>query len=205
MHVSPIKCIAIAIALVTVLSATACQRGEEPDAQAPPQVGQAPAAPVEAAPAPTTVGDPVAPLPAPTVALVEQYAAQAQALSAQLTTQADSAAAIAASGELLDLSVEIAPAFIERHPHCRDYLNAAMAVETAWQQMDAATLERDFHKDGALPEVVGDAQTCYHMKDLIVHPATALALLSQSPPDIETARREIAEVIAHAHVVKSGR
>lgn len=182
------------------LIATACQRAPTPADVAPS------AAPPEQTAATATVPSAAAvPAPAPytseTVKLIERYATQAQALSAQLKPGADNAAAAQAAESLLAVGADIVPAFVQRHPHCRQYMAAALQVQGGWRQMDAATLERDFHKDGALPQVQGDARTCYHMKDLVVHPATALVLLSQSPPDIEGANREITEVIAHAHVV----
>ena len=40
------------------------------------------------------------------------------------------------------------------------------------------------------------------MKDLIVHPATALVLLSQPAADFAQSRREIEEVLAHLAAVR---
>ena len=42
------------------------------------------------------------------------------------------------------------------------------------------------------------------MKDLVVHPATALALLNQPEVDREQVRHEMAEVAAHAGAVRTG-
>lgn len=43
---------------------------------------------------------------------------------------------------------------------------------------------------------------CYHMKDLIVHPARALALLAQASIDRAQVSDEIHEVAVHARVVR---
>lgn len=193
---------------MAAVAGTACQREAEPTPPASAPTQQAPASADTAvppeAPQETAAGNASAPYPPETIALIERYAAQAQALSAELVAGVDTASATRSAETLLVLGAEIVPAFVERHPYCGPYLKAAMQVQSGWRQMDVATLERDFHKDGALPQVEGDAKTCYHMKDLVVHPATALVLLSQSPPDVTSAQREITEVIAHAHLVKQG-
>ena len=189
------------ILTLLALTATACQRGPTSAevVSSPAQPGQTAA--TAAVPSEASLSTP-APYVSATIELIERYATQAQALSAQLKPGVDTAAAANAAESLLEIGAAIVPAFVERHPHCREYMAAALQVQDVWRQMDAATLERDFHNDGALPEVQGDANTCYHMKDLVVHPATALVLLSQSPQDVEGANREITEVIAHAHVVR---
>lgn len=192
------------IITLLALTATACQRGPTSAevASSPAQPEQAAASAAVSSEASVSTTAVPAPYPSATIEIIERYATQAQALSTQLKPGADIAAAANAAESLLEIGAAIVPAFVERHPHCREYMAAALQVQGGWPQMDAATLERDFHKDGALPEVQGDAKTCYHMKDLVVHPATALVLLSQSPPDVEGANREITEVIAHSHVVR---
>lgn len=192
------------IVAMAALTGVACQRQPAPEQAVSAPAALPQTAPISVMPPEADPASPVAPYPAATIELIERYAMQAQALSAQLTPGVDTAAAVKAAESLLTVGVEIVPAFVERHPHCGQYLTAAMQVQDGWRRMDAETLERDFHKDGALPRVEGDVKTCYHMKDLVVHPATALVLLSQSVPDIAGARKEITEVVAHAHVVKQG-
>ena len=94
------------------------------------------------------------------------------------------------------------PGYIQRFPECRAYLEAAVKVRDIWQSLDAEKMERDYHHDGALPGH-GDTPVCYHVKDLVVHPATALVLLAQSPPDFVQAQAEIAEVVQHAGFVEA--
>ncbi len=103
---------------------------------------------------------------------------------------------------LLNLSAYITPNFIARQPECGEYLNAALVLRERWQELDAETIERDYHDDAALP-VEGTPPVCYHMKDLIVHPATVLVLLREAEPDMAQARREIDEVIAHIAAVRA--
>ncbi len=203
MTIGTLGCIVAVLALAT----TACQPEAASPVATPASAPTATANPVAAPALPTVAPAPVATEAAyapGTIALIDRYATQAQALSAQLRSGADAAAAAKAAEDLLKVGASIVPAFVERHPHCGDYMAAALKVRDGWRTMDAATLERDFHKDGALPQVQGDADTCYHMKDLVVHPATAIVLLSQPAPDIEGAQREITEVVAHAHIVKQG-
>ncbi|MDQ3288485.1 MAG: hypothetical protein M3Q42_09535 [Pseudomonadota bacterium] len=187
------------------LAGASCQR--EPAAPASVAPAAAPSAQPPTVSVATQAGmppDATPPYAPATIETIERYTVEAQALSAKLRPGVDVAAAAQAAELLLALGAEIVPAYVERHPHCGAYLAAVLQVKEAWRSMDAATLERDFHKDAALPEVEGDVKVCYHMKDLVVHPATALALLSQSPPAIDAAQKEITEVIAHSLIVRQG-
>jgi hypothetical protein len=133
--------------------------------------------------------------------LLDQYGREAAELASALAA-GDGRDALGSRAEgLIDRAAEIVPAFVERHPHCAPYLEAALQVREAWPNLDAETIERDYHHDGALPKIE-NAGFCYHMKDLVTHPATALVLLSQDPPDYLQAKAEIDEVIAHLGVVR---
>lgn len=96
------------------------------------------------------------------------------------------------------------PEFVAARPHCEPYLAAALRLGKLWTSLTPAQIEAGYHKDGELP-AVDDAAACYHMKDLVVHPLTALAHLAQDTPDTAAARREIDEVIAHVSVVRDMR
>ena len=55
----------------------------------------------------------------------------------------------------------------------------------------------------ALPPIE-DASTravCYQMKDLLVHPLTALRLLREEAPDAAAVRHEVVEVVAHSQAL----
>lgn len=115
------------------------------------------------------------------------------------------AAAAAESAEaLLVIGTPVVPAFVERNPHCGDYLAATLQVQVGWRRMDVATLECDFHKGAALPEVRGDARACYHLNNPVVRPAAALVLLSQSPPQVDAAQSEITKAVAGSLIVRKG-
>jgi hypothetical protein len=138
-----------------------------------------------------------------TMAQLDQYEIGASALVDAIGRDEPTADLVARVEGLLDLADAMMPAFVARHPGCSAYLEAARQVRERWQDLDVETLERDYHDDGALPSA-GATPACYHIKDLVVHPASAAALLSQDPPDPDAARREISEVLAHLDVVRRG-
>jgi len=138
-----------------------------------------------------------------TMARLDDYEREAMALVEGIGQGDPTADLVARVERLLELADAMMPAFIARHPGCGAYLEAARQVRHRWQDLDAESLERDYHHDGVLPSE-GTTPACYHAKDLVVHPASAAALLSQDPPDAEAARREISEVLAHLDVVRRG-
>lgn len=162
------------------------------------------ATPAVAAPASAPAAD--APAPAANAAeanaLLDRYDQQATVLAAALgATGGDRAALQRQSEALVDLAAAVTPAYVARHPHCGAYLQAALQVRDAWPSLDPAAIERDYHHDGALPRS-DQTGSCYHMKDLIVHPATVLVLLSQPSPDYVKSKAEVDEVIAHLGLVR---
>jgi hypothetical protein len=114
-----------------------------------------------------------------------------------ISAAADLAGARARAESLLAQAAELAPAFGERHPQCAEYLAASLRVRGARPTLDAATIERDYHDDAAIPKVATNGAVRCHMKDLIVHPATALVLLSQPGANLAQSKQEIEEVLAH--------
>ena len=60
--------------------------------------------------------------------------------------------------------------------------------------MDLESLEKNYHQDEALPKA---PDNCYHVKDLLVHPATAAI-----SNDRKAIVHEIREVLAHLQLVK---
>jgi len=153
--------------------------------------------------APATMPPEVAAYDTATMAALDDYEIEAMALVEGIGRGDPTEALVARVERLLELADAMMPAFIARHPGCGAYLEAARQVRHRWRDLDADTLERDYHHDGALPSE-GTTPACYHAKDLVVHPASAAALLSQDPPDVAAARREISEVLAHLDVVRRG-
>ena len=124
----------------------------------------------------------------------------------QLITAAEQGASYSDIGisarALVEASKPILKAYIEKHPQCKDYLAKVLKDADHMLSMDAEIVERDYHDDGALPEA---EFTCYHAKDLLVHPATVVVLTENHPDDKETRDHiihELEEVAAHALVAQ---
>lgn len=102
-----------------------------------------------------------------------------------------------------DLAADMIPPFSLRYPGCSRYLEAALNLRTSWSSLSIDTIERDYHHDAALPKPAheGNRALCYQMKDLLVHPLTALRLLREQPVDVDSIRHEIVEVIAHGRAL----
>lgn len=104
---------------------------------------------------------------------------------------------------MLDLGVSVVPDYVTAVPDCQRYLEEAAKIESRWPELDPEVIERDYHQDGALPPMPNNVD-CYHMKDVVVHPATALAILAQPEVDRDQVRLEIFEVVSHAIAVRTG-
>jgi ABC-type glycerol-3-phosphate transport system substrate-binding protein len=162
------------------------------------------------APPPAATPDPAPPVdtqvPAPTADTVarslDDYEQLAAALSAELGGQAAPEIVRRDAVALLEIASGVTPAFVAAQPHCAEYMAAALAVRDALPMLDPETIERDYHADGVLPALGADGAVCYHMKDLVVHPATVQVLLAQEPFDREQAKREIDEAVAHIAAVR---
>lgn len=178
----------IILVLPLAFALSACSGGTEPTAALPapePQAASAEQAPVQQPPGPAA-----------------EFIEGARSLLGHLQEGADPAALSESADRLMRLGAGMVPAYVERHPHCADYLQATLAIMELWPQLDLETIEHDYHEDGALP-ATDNVAVCYHLKDLIVHPATVLALLAQPEVDFAAARREIEETLAHASVVEA--
>ena len=62
-------------------------------------------------------------------------------------------------------------------------------------------IETGYHADGKLPKT--PSAECYHGKDLVVHPATVVALANAGLTDREKAKAEITEVLGHLGAVEA--
>ena len=173
----------LATSLALALALAACTESGQPVAEAAP------------APAPVFSAD--------VLAMIDEYQAVAAQLSTDLSAEGASGQAQPRLERLMVLAEDITPAFIARHPNCKAYLEASLRIRGQWATLDPEAIERDYHDDQALP-TEGTSPACYHMKDLIVHPATAAALLATDTPDLAKAKREIDEVLAHVGVVRGG-
>jgi hypothetical protein len=171
--------------LLALFSLAACNA----DKSAP----QAPGPDRSVAPAPTAAASPLQ-------TQLRQYETDARAC---VSAVRDAALPQAQACAQQLLAAAMTPAYTARKPECKAYLEATLKIREAWPALSPETIERDYHHDAALP-ASETTTVCYHMKDLIVHPATALRLLSLPEPGRQQAARELEEVVAHAGVVASG-
>ena len=131
------------------------------------------------------------------------YAVDARAIVTALEGGATPASQADALGDLSDAAAAMVEPFVARRPACAGYLRAASTLRERWSTLSVAEIERDYHHDAALPPIE-DASTravCYQMKDLLVHPLTALRLLREEAPDTAAVRHDVVEVVAHSQAL----
>ncbi len=180
------------LALTALLAACGGSNSDTPAAGSTPPTGSAGS--VEAAPTPASAFDDA----------LTRYETAARDYVAAIDADTGADALAARTDALVAIAAEALPEFLTRQPHCRAYLEAALALRNSWTTLSAEQIEAGYHKDGALPKI-DNATACYHFKDLIVHPITAQALLNESGDNRNSARHEIDEVIAHVAVVRATR
>ena len=139
-----------------------------------------------------------------TAGLLADYEIAAKKLITNLDN--DSTKAIDISNQakaLLVLSENIIDSAQYRLPQCDEYLGKTLMLKNNLHDISLASLEKDYHHDGALPNAPGE---CYHTKDLFVHPATVIVLARDDPTLNETTKAtinlEISEVLAHTEIVR---
>lgn len=140
-------------------------------------------------------------LPASAQATLDSYVEATRGLLADIDAGAAPEALRSGVQSLLDQGLAVLPAYLELRPECRAYLTAAARIAELWPALDLDSIESDYHDDAALP-TSADTPACYNMKDLIVHPATGLAILAQPQPDLAQLRNELAELVAHGLAVQ---
>jgi hypothetical protein len=106
--------------------------------------------------------------------------------------------------KLTDLSLQLLPDFVKKQPISLEYIQAAMAAKDEMLTLPLAEIEEYYHADGKLPAM--QAAVCYHAKDLLIHPATAVVMsktLADTPETREKIKQEILEVLEHFNQVKT--
>lgn len=139
--------------------------------------------------------------PSPLDQQLDSYDTQMTALAEMLKTSDDLAAINDATRDLMETSVGIIEGYIALKPACAAYLNASLGVLDELETISGEAIETQYHLDGALPE--GDSD-CYHVKDLLVHPATVLVIIRERGLDAarDQARNEILENTGHLIAVR---
>lgn len=135
------------------------------------------------------------------MATLDTYDVQMTELTGLLRESEDVAAVEASTRRLIATAVRIVRGHLAVREDCPDYLNASLKVVDRMETIGEEAIENDFHKDGALPP---GSPHCYHVKDLLVHPATVIVLLREG--GLEERRqdmlREIMENRAHLGAVR---
>jgi len=139
-----------------------------------------------------------------TAGLLADYEIAAKKLIVNLDNESTKAIDISKQAKaLLDLSVNVINSAQYRLPQCDEYLAKTLLLKDNLQTISHASLEKDYHHDGALPKAPGE---CYHTKDLFVHPATVIVLTRDDPGLNEKTKTsinvEISEVLAHTEIVR---
>jgi hypothetical protein len=76
--------------------------------------------------------------------------------------------------KLTDLSLQLLPNFVKKQSICLGYIQDAMAAKVEILTLPLSDVEEYYHADGKLPAM--QAAVCYHAKDLLIHPATAVVM-----------------------------
>jgi hypothetical protein len=139
-----------------------------------------------------------------TAGLLADYEIAAKKLIMNLDIESTEAIDISNQAKaLLDLSENVINSAQYRLPQCDEYLAKTLLLKDNLQAISHASLEKDYHHDGALPKAPGE---CYHTKDLFVHPATVIVLTRDDPTLNEKTKAsinlEISEVLAHTEIVR---
>ncbi|WP_199610805.1 hypothetical protein [Flocculibacter collagenilyticus] len=105
--------------------------------------------------------------------------------------------------DLTKLSTRLLPHFVKRQSECEAYINAAIDASDNMMKLTQEEIERDYHADGKLPPM--KKASCYHAKDLLVHPATVAVISATMQDSVSTRQQlkaELAEVLEHFEEVK---
>ena len=130
----------------------------------------------------------------------EAYKKQAEAVIEKITGGGSAEEVATLSEELTKTGLSMIAPLIKRHPECTEYLNAILKAGPTLHTLPLEEIESGYHADGKLPKM--SSPTCYHGKDLVVHPATVTAMAKAGLSDRESAKHEIQEVIAHLSAVQ---
>lgn len=135
--------------------------------------------------------------------LIKTYKAQANALLKQLNDK-NLGAIEKQSKALVGLSKSIIAQVNQNLPQCTEYFTALSNAADTMADLSLEEIESGYHADGLLPPLK-DA-TCYHAKDLLVHPATVQAMARigmKTEKEWIQAKHEIEEVLAHLGAVNN--
>ncbi|MFY0699338.1 MAG: hypothetical protein JXR04_00865 [Bermanella sp.] len=135
--------------------------------------------------------------------LIKTYKAEANLLLKQLNEKSSDQIE-QLSKNLVNTSQLIISQVNNNLPQCKAYFLALLNAADTMADLPLEEIESGYHADGLLPPLK-DA-TCYHAKDLLVHPATVQAMARigiQTDEQWQDAKQEIVEVLAHLGAVNN--
>ena len=134
--------------------------------------------------------------------LGKRYENNAKALITSIDNKAASEAIKGLGTQLTQTGLAMIPLLTEKYPACASYFDALKKASQTFASLSLEAIEKDYHQDGKLPK--SPDGSCYHGKDLVVHPATVV-IMAQTGIETEeqkvSARHEIEEVLAHLSAV----
>lgn len=105
---------------------------------------------------------------------------------------------------LVDMSKTIVIKSMQALPQCQTYLTALLNAADKIADLPIEEIESGYHADGKLPPLKDGS--CYHTKDLLVHPATVQAMAKigiNTKAQWKQAAHEIEEVLEHLSAVEA--
>lgn len=135
--------------------------------------------------------------------LIKTYKAEAEALLKQISDK-NTSTIEKQSKELVNISKNIISKINKNLPQCTEYFTALSSAADTMADLSLEEIESGYHADGLLPPLK-DA-TCYHAKDLLVHPATVQAMARigiKTDKEWHQAEHEIEEVLEHLSAVNN--
>jgi len=132
------------------------------------------------------------------------YRTQADTLVAEIKAKKPAAEIAQLATTLTNTGLSIAPIVATKFAACKEYIAAVIAAAPTMHTLPLEEIESGYHKDGKLPK--NSQGECYHAKDLVVHPATVVALAKAglgTPEGDAAAEAEIVEVLTHLGQLKT--
>jgi len=106
---------------------------------------------------------------------------------------------------LIAQAKELLPALSKKYPKCRNVLSYVLANTERMKNLSHTDIEEKFHDGEELPKNSNDS--CYELKELIVHPATVHVLLKEKQDSLETRQsmeNELVELKGHLAPITQG-
>ena len=131
----------------------------------------------------------------------ERYGKEARALIAGIDNKATSETIKSLGAALTQTGLAMIPFMTEKYPVCAPYFAALTKATKTFESLSLETIEKDYHQDGKLPK--SPDGSCYHGKDLVVHPATVVIMAKAgiTTEEQQKAASRNEEVLAHLSAV----